>query len=112
MPPSAVVDISCNIDSEDRTSTASLISDFSRISPTTYDAVHIAHRNGFTYHLLDSTRPWWSHRLDFSTVTTLHLVDGPAAGVWIVMGHLDRVQTLHLHETSSAIRLEFLLCQA
>ncbi|KAF8124282.1 hypothetical protein K438DRAFT_2002777 [Mycena galopus ATCC 62051] len=99
IPPYATLDISYDLETfrESDHMISSLISNFCRTSPTTYDTVRISHEDGFAYTLLDSARPWWSRRfridgkscqpyhtlcaatrtlvttLDFTAVTTLHL---------------------------------------
>ncbi|KAF7335525.1 hypothetical protein MVEN_02206300 [Mycena venus] len=99
IPPSATINISCNIKTlqDSDTLIVSLLSDFSRASPAPYDTVRIIHKDGFAYSLFDSVRPWWFRRfriegkscqpydalcdatrvlvdtLDFAGITTLHL---------------------------------------
>ncbi|KAJ6498341.1 hypothetical protein DFH09DRAFT_1336687 [Mycena vulgaris] len=98
IPPSASITVSCNIKSNHDVRHAMyqfLIPAFS-VAPTAYDTVHIIHKDGLTYSLMDSTRPKWCRKLqidaqswptnnvlrttetvldhlDFSNVTTLHL---------------------------------------
>ncbi|KAJ6477658.1 hypothetical protein C8R45DRAFT_1157541 [Mycena sanguinolenta] len=99
----------------------------------TYDTIRVIQEDSFAYYLLDSMRPWWSYRfqftggdlefceatralintLDLSTITVLHFVGSTAASTGVVVGqHLHRVQTLHLHVTAPASWLDFLFTQA
>ncbi|KAF7375453.1 hypothetical protein MSAN_00433200 [Mycena sanguinolenta] len=135
IPPSTMVDIFYNTEALDDYMLTRFISYVSPTSATTYDTIRVSHRRGFAYHLFNSARPWWSCRfkikggtlqsdfchatralmntLKFSNVTTLHLTGATTAGVWIILAqHLHRVQTLHLHETTPASWLDFLLTQA
>ncbi|KAF7375463.1 hypothetical protein MSAN_00434200 [Mycena sanguinolenta] len=51
--------------------------------------------------------------LDFSTVTSLHLIGGETAGMWAVLGQrLQRIQKLHLHHATPSEWLDFLLSHA
>ncbi|KAJ7446800.1 hypothetical protein FB451DRAFT_1375838 [Mycena latifolia] len=101
IPPSASVHASCNIKTNHDTRHAmyvSLIPQFSDASgaPSAYDTVHIVHKDGLTYSLLDSARPDWARTLRIDAVSW------PAPNVLrvteTILAHLDfsNVGTLHL----------------
>ncbi|KAJ7723838.1 hypothetical protein DFH07DRAFT_855559 [Mycena maculata] len=107
--------------------------------PSTYDTVRIIHRNGLTYTLRDSTRPWWSRKfrvhakawpttilwatesvaavLDFAHITTLHIQGivphAEVVSMWWVLGRgLPCVRALHLHSAFPSGWLEFVFTYA
>ncbi|KAJ7759171.1 hypothetical protein B0H16DRAFT_1534665 [Mycena metata] len=99
VPPSATVNASCSLkttlDSR-HVLYQSLLPLISDVSPSTYDTVHLVHKDGLSYSLLHSARPEWSRklRIDATTWPASNIVRVTEA----VRDYLDlsRVTTLHL----------------
>ncbi|KAJ7648212.1 hypothetical protein DFH06DRAFT_1423677 [Mycena polygramma] len=140
IPSSATLSASCDVDPPHSDSDMIPFPLWSS-HPSAYDIVRIILKDGLTYTLRDSTRPWWSRKfrvhgkawagtrpitwamasvnavIDFTHITTLHLqgIVTCAEGVsmWTVLRRgMPCIRTLHLHSGFPSGWLEFMFTHA